>query len=190
MLDLESLSNILKEKMGHSRELEIGTIKNALINASNDLISEFKQNVLIVNYQTSSDKKVIKIPNIAYIFSAKLDNLDLPLARLNQCNIDNSRLKLIVLDSQSVRLEPFKEGNLEILGSFFIAKDATEIPLSPAYQRAILQGATLDLFIILDKPLEHIKNAKMIYNDLKDELRSQINRASEKQAIYTKTIRI
>lgn len=190
MLDLETLANVLKEKMGNSRELEISTIKNALINASNDLISEFKQNILIVNYQTDEAKKVIKIPNIAYVFSAKFENIDIPLYRLAQCIHNDNKTKLIILDSTSVRLDPFKVGNLEILGSFYMDKNATEIPLSPMYQRAILQGATLDLFILLDKPLEHIKNAKTILNDLKDELRSQINRASEKHALYSKTIRI
>ena len=189
MLDLDTLSKIVIEKMGNSRELESTTINNALINSANDLISEFKQNVLIVNYKTSEDKKVIKIPNIAYIYEARFDNITLPLYRLAQCSHD-SKTKLIVLDSQSVRLEPFKVGELEILGSFFISKDAKEIPLSPMYQRALLQGATLDLFILLDKPLEHIKSAKMILNELKDELRSQINRASEKNAISTKPIRI
>lgn len=190
MLDLEILANILKEKMGNSRELEIATLKNPLISSANDLISEFKQNIQIVSYTTSQDKKVIKIPNIAYVFSAKFDNLDIPLYRLSQCTHSDNKTKLVVLDSTSVRLEPFKVGDLEILGSFYMDKNATEIPLSPLYQRALLQGATLDLFILLDKPLEHIKNAKLILQDLKDELRSQINRASEKQAMYSKNVRI
>lgn len=191
MLKLDILKATLKEKMGDSRSLSDDSIRNALINASNDLISEFKQNIQIITYDTSKDKnKVIKIPNIAYVFSAKFDDIDLPIKRLNVECINDKSLKLIVLDSNSVRLEPFKEGELEILGSFYVDNNVTEIPLSPLYQRALLQAATLDLFIILDKPLEHIKNAKLILNELKDELRSQINRASERQAIYTKTIRI
>ena len=43
---------------------------------------------------------------------------------------------------------------------------------------------------MLDKPIEHIKNAKALFVDLKDELRTQLNRAQEKQSLSTKNIRI
>ena len=187
MLDLQSLITTLKERFGSSRVINDDSYKHAIINASNDLISEFKQNICIYEAQTEENKKVIKIPNIAYIYTAKFDNVNIPLVRLaNICN--DSRLKLIVLDTQSVRLEPFSVGKLEVMGSFFIDTTATQIPLSPAFQRAIMQGATLDLYIMLDKPLEHIKSAKMLLNDIKDDLRSQINKAQERHSLLTKNV--
>ena len=187
MLDINILINSLKERFGSSRVINNDSFKHALINSSNDLISEFKQNICIYEIQTEENKKIIKIPNIAYIYTAKFDNANVPLVRLaNVCN--DSRLKLIVLDTQSVRLEPFSIGKLEIMGSFFIDTSVSQIPLTQAFQRAILQGATLDLYIMLDKPLEHIKAAKMLLNDIKDDLRTQINKAQERHSLLTKNV--
>lgn len=83
-----------------------------------------------------------------------------------------------------------QSGNLEILGSFYIENDVDSIPLSFLFQRTLLQLATLNLFIVLDKPAEHIKTAKALSLDLKDELRTQISRSQEKQSITSKNIRL
>ena len=76
------------------------------------------------------------------------------------------------------------------MGSFYIDKDTEVIPLSHLFQRAVLQNATVELFTILDKPLEHVRNAKILLHDCKDELRTQINRAQEKDMIITRNITI
>ena len=188
MLELQTLTELLKEKMGNSRTLSENLIKQVIIQSANDLISDFKQNVCI-HTETLQTDKAIKIKNIAYIYQAKFNNSVIPLQRLSTAIHDNAT-KLIVLDTQSVRLEPFSTGTLEILGSFYIDNEAEDIPLSHLFLRALLQGATLSLFIMLDKPIEHIKNAKALFVDLKDELRTQLNRAQEKQSLSTKNIRI
>lgn len=189
-MEIQELIETLSLRFSGTRVIEQSSYKRAIIHAANDLISEFKQNVCIVNYTTEENKKVIQIPNIATIFSARFEGNAIPITRLSKLCEHDTKTKLIVLDTQSVRLEPFAVGELEIMGSFYVASDSEEIALSPFFTRAILQGATLELYIALDKPLEHIKNAKILYNDIKDELRSQINRAQEKQAILTKGIRI
>ena len=188
---IQNLMQILSDKMGNSRNISEDTLKSVIIQSANDLISEFKQNINIVTYTTKESEKQIKIKNIAQIFRAKFDNKEIPLYRLSQAIIENNNtLKLIVLDTQSVRLEPFAVGVLEILGSFYIERDVEEIPLSHLFHRAILQNATVELFTILDKPLEHIRNAKILLHDCKDELRTQINRSQEKDMIITRNIKI
>ena len=189
MLEITALIEILKERMGNSRTLSDNLLKNAIISSANDLISEFKQNILIHTIQTEPANKVIKIKNIANIFKASFNNTNLPIARLSTALNDNT-LKLVILDTQSVRLEPFQEGTLEVLGSFYIDSEVDSIPLSYLFQRALLQNATLNLFIMLDKPIDHIKNAKALSVDFKDELRTQINRSQEKQSLLSKNIRL
>lgn len=188
---IQNLMQMLSDKMGNSRNISEDTLKSVIIQSANDLISEFKQNINIVTYTTQENEKQIKVKNIAQIFRAKFDNKEIPLYRLSRLiNEDTNTLKLIVLDTQSVRLEPFSVGELEILGSFYIERDVEEIPLSFLFQRAIIQGATVELFTILDKPLEHIRSAKILLTDCKDELRTHINRAQEKNMIITRNIRI
>lgn len=190
MMQMEKLVELLKERFGTTRSIEDNTFKKAIINTTNDLISEFKQNICISEYDVDDQKKVIKIPNIACIFTAKLNNKNLPLARIaKKCEYADQTM-LIVLDTQSVRIEPHTNGKLEILGSFYIDYDSDEIPLSPLFTRAILQGATLELYIALERQIENIKSADMLFKSIKDELRTQINRAQEKQSFLTKNIRI
>lgn len=190
-MKIENLVKAINERMGNSRNLNQDALKFCILRAANDIISEFKQNVNIVTYDISEDRQ-IKIKNIAYIFSARFDGVGIPLYRLSQIQNEgkNSALKLIVLDTQSVRVEPHSKGVLEILGSFFIDEEASEIPLSANFERVVLQGAICELYVLLDKPIDHIKSAKIILNEFKDELRSQINRAQEKSAIITRNIRI
>lgn len=189
MLEINTLLEMLKERMGNSRTLTDSLLKNVLISSANDLISEFKQNVLIHTIQTEENKKVITIKNIAHIFKATFNNQDMPITKISTALNDNST-KLIILDTQSVRIQPHQIGTLEILGSFYITNESDNIPLSYLFQNAILQNAILYLFITLDKPIEHIKNAKALSVDLKDELRTQLNRAQEKVSILSKNIRL
>lgn len=189
MLDINSLIELLKERMGNSRSLNDTLLKSMIIASANDLISEFKQNVLIKTIQTDESKNVIPIKNLAYIFKATFNNDYIPIQKITTA-INDNKLKLIVLDTQSVRLEPLQNGNLEILGSFYIDKDTDSIPLSFLFQMTLLQLATLNLFIMLDKPAEHIKVAKALSLDFKDELRTQLSRSQEKQSIMSKNIRL
>lgn len=190
-MKIDLLVALLNEKMGSSRSLSQDILKSCIYTAVNDLISEFKENISIVTYTTKDSERYIKIPNIAQIFKAKFDGADIPLYRLGQAlNENSSSIKLIILDTQSVRLEPHSAGSLEIMASFYMDRSSEDIPLGEIYQRAILQGATCELYVFLDKPLEHIKSAKLILNDYKDELRTQINRAQEKNTILTRNIRI
>lgn len=189
MIDIEILKRALNEKMGNSRSLNEHIVKDAIINACNDLISEFKQNVCVHKTTINEGERIIKVGNIASILSASFQGKEIPIFRLQKSlQAGNGTTRLIVMDTESVRIEPFNAGELEIIGSFYIAHDVTEIPLSKLFYRAIMQGATYELFVTLDKPLEHIKSAKLLYNEAKDELRTQINRAQEKQAIITRNI--
>lgn len=192
MLKLDILIENLSERMGNSRQIENRILKQTIINAANDLISEFRQNVNIVEYDVESSN-IIKIPNIAYVFNATFNNTTLPLIKISKATLNTiSQTSLIIVDSIGVRLYPFhnQNGKLQIIGSFYIDETGENIPLSQLFQRAIIQGAILDLFILLDKPLEHIKSAKLLYNDIKDELRAQINRSQESKVIYSSNILI
>lgn len=192
MLKLDILIENLSERMGNSRQIENRILKQTIINAANDLISEFRQNVNIVEYDVESSN-IIKIPNIAYVFNATFNNTTLPLIKISKATLNTiSQTSLIIVDSIGVRLYPFhnQSGKLQIIGSFYIDETGENIPLSQLFQRAIIQGAILDLFILLDKPLEHIKSAKLLYNDIKDELRAQINRSQESKVIYSSNILI
>lgn len=187
-MKIEDIMQGLKLRFGSSRSIEDNAFKRAIINTCNDLISEFKQNICSAEYEVEDDK-VIKIPNISHILSAQLNNNDLILSRQKGCHLGHET-RLIILDTQSVRIEPHAKGKLEILGSFYIDYESDELPLSPLFSRAILQGATLELYIMLERGMEDIKQASILYNNIKDELRTQINRAQEKQAFLTKNIKI
>ncbi|RDU52128.1 hypothetical protein CQA49_08700 [Helicobacter sp. MIT 00-7814] len=173
------------EQFANVKESETPMLKLCVKKVTNELISEFRQN--IVMYESEFKEQILHLPfSVAHIYSVEIDNKRVRLLKFE--NIEPKTLGVVLLDFERLGIFGIERGTLKLNACAFWNGEG-EVPLSEPFLNAILSGSEILL------RHNHFDYQKMqflyqLHKQNKDELRAFFNRATSSAISISQNVRI